>query len=90
MCACARASAASDAPFFISAERVRDNGGHALVILDDLAPLAGTWDALALQGLGSLGQDVVGGGGGQGAGSMGQGVVGVRAMAGVLRRREGG
>jgi len=39
-------------------ERVRDNGGHALVILDDLSPLPNAWSTLALQGLGSLGQEV--------------------------------
>jgi F0F1-type ATP synthase alpha subunit len=41
------------------AERVRDNGGHALVLLDDISPLASAWGILALHGLGSLGQEVV-------------------------------
>ncbi|KAF5837172.1 P-loop containing nucleoside triphosphate hydrolase protein [Dunaliella salina] len=40
-------------------ERVRDNGGHSLVILDDFSPLANAWGTLALQGLGSLGQEVL-------------------------------
>ena len=42
------------------AERVRDNRGHVMVVVDDLSPLADSWSVLALQGLGSLGQEVVG------------------------------
>ncbi|WIA34565.1 hypothetical protein OEZ86_012886, partial [Tetradesmus obliquus] len=36
-------------------ERVRDEGGHSLVVLDDLSSLSDTWDSLVL-GLAELGQ----------------------------------
>eukprot|EP00882_Tetradesmus_deserticola_P005439 GHRQ01005723.1.p1 GENE.GHRQ01005723.1~~GHRQ01005723.1.p1 ORF type:complete len:668 (+),score=308.35 GHRQ01005723.1:398-2401(+) len=36
-------------------ERVRDEGGHSLVVLDDLSPLSNTWDSLVM-GLAELGQ----------------------------------
>ncbi|KAF8063752.1 atpA [Scenedesmus sp. PABB004] len=36
-------------------ERVRDEGGHALVVLDDLTPLSGAWERLVLS-LAELGQ----------------------------------
>ncbi|KAJ9515099.1 hypothetical protein QJQ45_028891, partial [Haematococcus lacustris] len=39
-------------------ERVRDRGGHCLVVLDDLQPLALLWSQLAIQGLGSLGLEL--------------------------------
>lgn len=31
-----------------AAEAVRDRGGHALVVVDDLAPLVGCWEHLVL------------------------------------------
>lgn len=37
-------------------ERVRDEGGHALVVLDDLAPLQNVWEHLVLS-LANLGQE---------------------------------
>jgi len=39
-------------------ERVRDRGGHALVVADDLAAMGRVWDTLAITGLGSLGHDL--------------------------------
>lgn len=39
-------------------ERVRDRGGHCLVVLDDLQPLALLWSQLAIEGLGSLGLEL--------------------------------
>eukprot|EP00878_Enallax_costatus_P010679 GHUV01011155.1.p1 GENE.GHUV01011155.1~~GHUV01011155.1.p1 ORF type:complete len:682 (+),score=208.59 GHUV01011155.1:600-2645(+) len=37
-------------------ERIRDEGGHSLVVLDDLAPLSDAWDKLVLA-LADLGQE---------------------------------
>eukprot|EP00775_Hariotina_reticulata_P002752 gene2752-3047_t len=37
-------------------ERVRDEGGHTLVVLDDLSPLSDSWDKLVLS-LAELGQE---------------------------------
>ncbi len=41
------------------AEAVRDRGGHCLVVVDDIAPLAELWDTLAITGLSGLGLEVV-------------------------------
>jgi len=43
---------------FSIAEAVRDNGGHGLVVVDDIAPLSQLWDMLAISGLGSLGKEM--------------------------------
>ncbi len=38
-------------------ERVRDEGGHALVLLDDLAPLLEVWEELVLSLAAALGRE---------------------------------
>ena len=41
------------------AERIRDQGGHALLVGDDVAALSRAWSTLAVYGVSSLGQEMV-------------------------------
>jgi hypothetical protein len=44
--------------FLPLSERIRDEGGHSLVILDTVKPLVDAWD-LFIEGLAGLGQEAV-------------------------------